>query len=293
MPEKIPVRGLYAHLDKMLADHWGYIWGTAGKLWTAQLQANPPDDMAKKYGERWIGHMVADCSGVMVYIWRQYGLTIPHGSNSIARKSVGRFQTSPAPGFAAFKWRPTDTDKWPDGKGDYYHIGIVGADGRTVYESKGTILGFVTRDASEWDYFAPFKDVDYNEGVETMPQTETQYTARVTTQSGGLRLRSGAGTGYPIITTIPRGATVEVLMEFEVGWDFVRYGKQTGYVSAEYLTPINGAETPSEPTKEPDVETPTGMTWGVFIGKLSEERAKEIADGFPGSILTMYKGGSD
>lgn len=292
MPEKIPVRGLYAHLDKMLDDHWGYIWGTAGKLWTAQLQADPPDDMARRYGARWIGHMVADCSGVMVYIWRQYGLTIPHGSNSIARKSVGKMTNVPKPGYAAFKWKPTDTDKWPDGRGDYYHIGIVGADGKTVYESKGTILGFVTRDASEWDYFAPFKQVDY-EGDEDMPQTEVQYYAQVTTESGKLRMRSGPGKSYPVITSIPKGETVEVLMEYDTGWDFIRYKNQTGYSSAEYLTPTNAPETPSEPPKEPGDEIPAPLVFGVFIGNLSEDRAKEIADGFPGSILTMYKGGSE
>lgn len=293
MPNKIPVKGLYKYLDTMLEDKWGYIWGTAGKLWTAQLQADPPDEMAKKYGSRWIGHMVADCSGVMVYIWKQYGLTIPHGSNSIARKSVGKMTNVPKPGYAAFKWKPTDTDKWPDGKGDYYHIGIVGADGKTVYESKGTILGFVTRDASEWDYFAPFTQVEYSEGDEDMPQTEVQYYAQVTTESGKLRMRSGPGKSYPVITSIPKGETVGVLMEYDTGWDFIRYANQTGYASAEYLTPINAPETPSEPPEAPDVETPTGMTWGVFLPRLGREKAEKIAAEYPGAILTAYKGGTD
>ena len=77
---KIPVKGLYENCEMMLRDHWGYIWGTAGIEWTQARQDATENEMAQKYGSRWIGHMVTDCSGVMVYIWRQYGLKIPHGS---------------------------------------------------------------------------------------------------------------------------------------------------------------------------------------------------------------------
>lgn len=275
MPDKIPARSLYKTLEQMLADKWGYIWGTAGRLWTAELQANPPDEMSKKYGNKWIGHMVADCSGVMVYIWRQHGLTIPHGSNSIARKSVGKMINRPKPGYAAFKWRPTDTDKFPDGKGDYYHIGIVGADGRTVYESKSTVMGFVARSATEWDCFAPFTQVDYNEGDEDMPQTEVQYQAEVTTESGKLRLRSGPGTSYPIITSMPKGSIVDVLVEYDTGWDCVRYADYTGYASAQYLTPINDV------TPAPEPKTP----WAVIIPCETQEEAEKLASYFNAAIV--------
>ena len=101
----IPVSELYQYCDKMLAEKWGYIWGTSGIKWTQARQNAVSDDMAKKYGSKWIGHMVSDCSGVMVYIWKQYGLSIAHGSNSIVRKYCGAVSKTPQPGYAAFKWR--------------------------------------------------------------------------------------------------------------------------------------------------------------------------------------------
>lgn len=242
---KIPVTGLYQYLDQMLRDKWGYIWGTSGELWTAAKQNATDNEMAQKYGDRWIGHRVADCSGVMVYIWRQYGLKIPHGSNSIHRQSVGKLQSLPEPGFAAFKVKAED----------FYHIGIVGADGKTVFESQGTIAGFTTSDSSRWDVFAPFKDVDYSaEGGDPMEGgVQVSYRAEVTTQSGPLNIRSGPGKEFPVIAKVRRGAVVDVWMEYPSGWRFIDDDGQTGYVDGSYLTRIEDAPVPDAPK-------PSGVT---------------------------------
>ena len=294
MATKIPVNALYGYLDQMLADRWGYIWGTAGVLWTEARQAATDNEMAQKYGRQWIGHYVTDCSGVMVYIWKQYGLTIPHGSNSIRRRYVGALQDTPAPGYAAFKRRGDD----------FYHIGIVGANGETVYEARGTRDGFVISNASAWDVFAPFAQVDYTEGGETMPQTEPLYEARVTTRTGALNLRSGPGTGYPIVAKIPRGETVEVLTEYETGWDYVRHSARAGYVSAEYLTPVNGSETRSEAPVAGDGETPTegetngsdakldvsGAIYAVYCPCMTREQAEAVAREHPGTQILQMLG---
>ena len=84
----IPVTGIIADFKKMLADKWGYIPATAGILWTKGRQNATQNAMAKKYGSKWIGHMVADCSGAFVYAYRQYNANIYHGSNRIARYYV-------------------------------------------------------------------------------------------------------------------------------------------------------------------------------------------------------------
>lgn len=52
---------------------------------------------------------------------------------------------------------------------------------------------------------------------------------------GSLNLRSGAGTGYRVLTSIPAGAKISVLGS-SGGWVKTSYGGQTGYVSADYLT---------------------------------------------------------
>lgn len=244
MSKKIPVSALYKYCKQMQEEQWGYIWGAAGVLWTEARQKAATNDMAVKYGSKWIGHMVVDCSGVMVYIWRKFDLTIPHGSNSIRRQSVGKLQTQPMPGYAAFKLRGDD----------YYHIGIVSEDGKFVYEAKGTIIGFTTSPVSEWDWFAPFKDVDYGEGSEKIMAsddgTRVYYKARVNTTSGPLNVRSGPGTGNDVIFKLPKGTIVDVMFEYDNGWAFVDEDGDQGYVNAKYLAKVDAVpDKPEEPTE--------------------------------------------
>lgn len=254
---KIPVQALWDYCEKMLQEEWGYIWGAAGILWTAERQKAASNDMAVKYGSKWIGHYVVDCSGVMVYIWKRYGLSIPHGSNSIARKCVGKMGTRPQPGYAAFIWKPDDTDKYPDGKGNYSHIGIVAKDGETVYEARGTINGFVTSPVSRWDYFAPFNDVDYEGSVEPLPDDGERvfYRAKVTTKGGKLNVRSGPSTDFDVIHQLPNGTVVDVMFVYaDKGWAFIDDDGDQGYASMSYLAPVS----PSEADKKADDETPAG-----------------------------------
>lgn len=254
---KIPVQALYDSCEMMLRDKWGYIWGTAGEKWTAAKQKAleekySPDDpnrgMSVKYGKKWIGHRVTDCSGVMKNIWEQYGLKIPHGSSSMVKQGyIVDCGPDPHPGWAAL------VDKTPDTP-DNTHIGIVGPDGVTVYEAKGTQAGFVTSKVTDrkWTKFGLFRDVDYSGEVEPVPDTGVQvdYQAEVTTKSGKLNLRSGPGTNYPIVDKIPKGARVTVWMEYADGWRFIDWDGEQGYVSGQYLTPLPPA------TSVPD-ETPT------------------------------------
>lgn len=246
----IPVSDLYTACETMLRDAWGYIWGTAGIEWTQARQDAATDEMARKYGARWIGHMVADCSGVFVYIWKRHGLSIAHGSNSIARKSCGPMGKEPRPGYAAFKWRAKDTDKYPDGKGDFYHIGLVAQDGKTVYEARGTKEGFTTSAVSAWQWFAPLKDVSYEDGGQAM----TPYNAVVSTASGSLNMRSGPGLSYPITFKLPKGTPVTVLIEYASGWAFIDEDGTQGYVALKYLTRVNGPESAQDAPDAPDGE---------------------------------------
>lgn len=282
---KIPVADLYAECRKMLSDHWGYIWGTAGIKWTQARQDAASDAMAKKYGKKWIGHMVADCSGVMVYIWKQHGMTIAHGSNSIARKYCGKRTKTPKPGYAAFKWREKDTAKYPDGLGDFYHIGIVAEDGRNVYESRGTKDGFVLSAASSWHFFAPFDAVEYDGKRE---ESMTPYEAVVNTAKGSLNMRSGAGTDFPVIFKLPKGTPVTVLIEYANGWAFVDEDGTQGYVSMQYLTRETPEPAPAPVLTEPVTE-PDALRYGVFVTCESREEAEALAKAHPGSILTAFK----
>ena len=56
------------------------------------------------------------------------------------------------------------------------------------------------------------------------------------TNGSSLNLRSGPGTGYSVLASIPGSATL-TLLSLENGWYQTVYSGKTGYVSSEYITP--------------------------------------------------------
>lgn len=56
-----------------------------------------------------------------------------------------------------------------------------------------------------------------------------------TVEASGLNLRSGASTGYSIITAAPRGAAVIILENAGNNWYKVNYRGSIGYMSGDYL----------------------------------------------------------
>jgi len=59
------------------------------------------------------------------------------------------------------------------------------------------------------------------------------------TATSGLNLRTGAGTNYAVIVTMPHGAVVSVLA-VSGGWYKVSWSGHTGWCSGMYLTPAAG-----------------------------------------------------
>lgn len=154
---------LIRKFEECLAADWGYIYGTAGIMWTKKAQdqkikymedqygpdwKNSADAKKNKYyysalyGNKWIDHYVADCSGLFVWAFKQFGAKIAHGSNSIYKTYCGNkgamkggARTDGAelkPGSAVF----TGTD------GARGHIGLYVGNG-WVIEAKGTQAGVV------------------------------------------------------------------------------------------------------------------------------------------------------
>lgn len=64
--------------------------------------------------------------------------------------------------------------------------------------------------------------------------------AIVSTDSTGLHMRSGPGTGYAVVTTIPKGARVKIIDTGKEQWMPTKYLGYQGYCSASYLRTING-----------------------------------------------------
>ena len=100
------------------------------------------------------------------------------------------------------------------------------------------------------------------------PTVTTKYT------TANLNLRTGPGTGYAIILTIPKGSQVQVLSTAN-GWSNVTYSGRTGYASATYLSSTPPGTTPP----------PTGLPAKVVNRGLIAYSGKRIA-------LTFDDGGT-
>lgn len=154
----IASKALIAKFQLALAEGWGYILGQSGAIWTQAKQNAATDEMAIKYGSKWIGKRVADCSGLFSWAFKELGGSIYHGSNTIWRSYCTTQGTLVAgqeirPGTALFKVNGTDR----------YHIGLyVGGD--TVIEARGTQTGVVTSSVSTWHEWGELKGVDYSDG---------------------------------------------------------------------------------------------------------------------------------
>ena len=137
---------------------WGYIWGGAGQTWTEAKQKAATRPMTVKYGSKWIGKRVADCSGLFVWAFKALGESIYHGSNTIWKKycsNQGKITTDTElkAGTAVFLLKGSNR----------HHIGLY-VGGGTVVEAKGTAYGVVTSKLSHWDEWGELKQVSYSDG---------------------------------------------------------------------------------------------------------------------------------
>ena len=168
----INVNDLIAEFQYPLEQGWGYIWGAVGQIWTQAKQDAATRPMTVKYGQKWVGQHVIDCSGMFYRAYKNLGYSIYHGSNTIWKQycsakgeltNGAREDGQPIkPGTAVFLYRKSDNNR--------HHIGLyIGKN--TVIEAKGTINGVATSRLDHWDEWGELKDVDYSgvEGDNVMP----------------------------------------------------------------------------------------------------------------------------
>ena len=252
-----------------LEEQWGYIYGTWGRMWTEKLQelwsqpGHKNYEMTAKYGAKWIGRMVTDCSGLLRWALSQLGESIVHQAryqysdySSPKGKLVnGRREdgTLPLPGTAVFL-----QGKEPK----IHHVGVyIGGD--VCVEAKGTAYGVVTSHLSHWDHWGELKMVDYSKAAEletdslviddTDAEAGTIMLAIVDNPNKWLNVRQNAGSQYPVVFQVEKGSEVEVLDAGEPEWWQIRYGGRTGWCFAKYLKVVGIADTD---TDEPPQEAP-------------------------------------
>lgn len=237
-----------------LANKWGYIWGKAGIKWTQQAQDNLVQYMVNKYGtnwknsaeakkddryqsalngSKWIGHYVADCSGLFSWAFKELGGYMYHGSNTMYDKyctSKGKLSGGKRtdgrdlqPGTAVFVEKS-------DGKKS--HVGLYIGDGKVI-EAASTAKGVITSSVTDtkWKCWGELKGVSYGESPE--PEPVPKGYAEVTGKR--VALRKAPTTAAAIIMRIDTGERVKIEDPPPSDWEYVSYAGKTGYMMKEFL----------------------------------------------------------
>ena len=170
-----------------LIDFWGYIWGKHGVLWTQEMQNRATNAMAKEHGQQWVGHMVADCSGLGFDAFQRLGGYVFHGSNTIWNQYVtGRCALKGgvrADGKPMLPGDPVFLKRTEGGAVKRHHIGYYVGEYEgvpMVIEAQGTVNGVCTnvkglfpgrrndgkgRPLTQWHETAHWLNVEYEGGL--------------------------------------------------------------------------------------------------------------------------------
>ena len=267
-----------------LAEVWGYIWGQSGTMWTEQDQENlektTDSDRAqgRKYGAKWIGHRVADCSGLFSWAFKKLGGYMYHGSNTMYLKyctdkgelKKGKRTDGKAlkPGTAVFVW---------NGK-IYSHVGLY-VGGTTVIEAMSTLRGVTTTKvtAAKWTNWGELKGVDYT-GAEEIPDPDLP-VKKATLKKGS------------------KGETVKALQKqlMDLGYDLGKYGADGDFGSAtlaavKAFQKANGLKDDgivgdaTWKALEGNPKPAPVKTYKVITGGLTKAQAEELVSKYGGTM---------
>ena len=221
-----------------LSEGWGYIYGSSGETWTKAKQDAATREQTVKWGKRWIGKRVTDCSGLFVWAFKQCGGTMYHGSNTMFKSwstasgtlSNGKRSDGQELKIASAVYKYSQAD-------GYHHVGLYIGDGKVI-EAKGTYYGVVQSKVAEWSHWSELKGVAYGSTPTPEPEPKEeekmQGTYIVNTPNGGaVNVRTDASTSSVKQCTLPVGTKVTVVEECG---DFARVQyERTGYIMKKYL----------------------------------------------------------
>lgn len=300
----ISAAALIEKFQYALDNHYGYVWGGSGDLWTEAKQKQKVNYMVSKYGtswkknseakednyyrtalygEKWIGHHVTDCSGLFRWAFDQYKLYIAHGSNSIWKSyctakgnlSGGKRTDGKTllPGTAVF------TDK----NGDKTHIGLYIGNGKVI-EAAGVEAGVCMSNvsASKWKCWGELKNISYD-------------------KHGGGDEGGGGGGWRPTIRRGNKGEDVKYVQTilYNLGYDLGSYGidgdfgRATEAAVKEFqrdhkLNPdgVVGPLTYEALEKADKKPAPVEKLYSVLIPHLDKTQAEAIRNNYPGSTIS-------
>ena len=272
-----------------LKEEWGYIYGMKHVMWSqarqdAYVKAYSGDSLRKnscKYGSKWNGHIVTDCSGLFAYWIEQLGDRIAHGSNSIydrycrnkgtikkGKKSSGE---DLLPGTAVFT---TGSD------GRHGHIGLYIGGGKVI-EAKGAQYGVVESKITDerWKAWGELKMIEYDRQAEDPPWDEDK------------------DMDYPTIRRGSKGKYVTLLQVKlkDLGYDLGKwgadgdFGAQTEKALKEYQSDnglkADGICGPLTWEKLNGNPQPAEKKYKVIIKGLDQAQAKALCKEYPESEM--------
>lgn len=288
----ITTQVLIAKFEEALDDKWGYIWGTAGVMWTAarqeQLNQTTDSDRAnsRKYGSKWIGHKVADCSGLFSWAFKVLGGYMYHGSNTMwdkycqAKGELKNYKREDGkellPGTAVYTYNASKKKRG--------HVGLYIGNGYVI-EARGAYYGVVMTKLSSrpWAEWGELKGVDYSAAPVQEPiKVPDPSPARPTIRKGN------------------KGAVVKEMQQMldKLGYSLGicgvdgDYGVATEKAVKEFqrdhkmtVDGICGPATWKALEQAADKLKQPVKTYSVIISGLSAEQAGEIARIYPSAVI--------
>ena len=298
---------LVAKFKNALSNKWGYIWGTAGVEWTQAKQEQKVSYMksrygigwesaavakgdnyytAARYGSKWIGHIVSDCSGMFSKFFNELGGYMYHGSDTMYRKyceSKGQLKSGKRtdgkplkPGTAVFVYNSS--------KDNYTHVGCY-VGNNSVIEAASTQDGVITSllTNKKWTNWGELKGVSYGTSQTTTPTTTP------TAESSLPTLRKGSKGEY--VTLLQTKLIQKGYSCGSTGADG-DFGKNTeSAVKAfqkDYGLTVDGvAGKNTWAALEKDISP---LKYSVTIPHLSKSKADALVSQYPGSSIEEERG---
>ncbi len=245
---------LIKKFQQALDERWGYIWGERGDVWTETKQAASTRDMTIKYGAKWLGKRVADCSGLFSWAFKELGGYMYQGSNTMWDKYMDRKGKIKAdvylkPASAVFKSRGDDR----------YHVGLYIGSGKVI-EAKGTTSGVVISDIKDWDEWGEPKGVEFNQPGPTDPIPDKTFAIVNVPSDQNVFFRISPNKESPWWARLNGGQMVEIV-SIKNGWARALALGYDGYIDDKFVKLIpSGGQLPvpvPTPIEPPGIDTVT------------------------------------
>lgn len=281
----IKASDLIASIRQAYAEKWGYIWGTRGQVWTQAQQDKATRDMTVRYGQKWVGKRVADCSGLIKWAYQQHGGDIYHGSNTQYNECV---ETGPLAGKVRIR---VGTAVFQNTSGKRGHVGIYNGGGMVI-EEHGTQAGIIQSPLNTWDEWGVLKGSDLSaelwETFDIVPPDTLQKGSKGEVvkwyQRGLVELGYDIGkdkTGAPLVDGIFGSEMVSVTRAFQSDNGLETDGKAGKKTLAKL----------KELLEDDEPEVDTEVDFDVLVDPWDEMSLEEKVEDLHKWRLSMAKGG--